>query len=283
MDATGTEVSAAQERSPPYGRMVRVSDGYDLHLREVGTGPAVVFVHGSGPGVNAHSNFFPNYPAIAAAGYRVLLPDLIGYGYSSKPTGIDYTLDLFTNTLTQLLDAVGVRQCVLVGNSLGGAIALQIAMEQPERVTKLVLLGPGGLESREDYFKMPGIQKMVAGFVGAGFDRDGLRQLLELLTFDPSFVTGQLVDERLNILRTQPKDVLGRMRIPDLSGQLGRVHCPVLGFWGIEDQFCPARGHEKILRSVPDSRFVLFSRCGHWAMIERAECFNCYVIDFLAH
>ena len=128
MDATRTEVG------PPYGRMLRVSDGYDLHLREEGTGPAVVFVHGSGPGVNAHSNFFPNYPAIAAAGYRVLLPDLIGYGYSSKPTGIDYTLELFTNTLTELLDAVGVRDCVLIGNSLGGAVALQIAMEQPERV-----------------------------------------------------------------------------------------------------------------------------------------------------
>lgn len=277
MDATRTEVG------PPFGRMQRVSGGYDLHLREEGTGPAVVFVHGSGPGVNAHSNFFPNYPAIAAAGYRVLLPDLIGYGYSSKPTGIDYTLDLFTTTLTGLLDAVGVRDCVLVGNSLGGAVALQIAMEQPERVKKLVLLGPGGLESREDYFKMPGIQKMVAGFVGTGFDRDGLRQLLELLTFDPVFVTAQLVDERLSILRTQPKDVLARMKIPNLSDQLGRVRCPVLGFWGIEDQFCPASGHEKILRSVEDSRFVLFSHCGHWAMIERAACFNRYVIDFLAH
>ena len=109
MDAASTEVSPGAERSPPFGRLQRVSDGYDLHLREVGTGPAVVFVHGSGPGVNAHSNFFPNYPVIAAAGYRVLLPDLIGYGYSSKPSGIDYTLDLFTNTLTALLDAVGVH------------------------------------------------------------------------------------------------------------------------------------------------------------------------------
>ena len=277
MDATGTEVG------PLFGRIQRVSGGYDMHLREEGAGPTVVFIHGSGPGVNAHSNFFPNYPAIAAAGYRVLLPDLIGYGYSSKPAGIDYTLDLFTTTLTGLLDAVGVRDCVLVGNSLGGAVALQMAMDQPERIRKLVLLGPGGLESREDYFKMPGIQKMVAGFVGTGFDRDGLRQLLELLTFDPVFVTAQLVDERLSILRTQPKDVLARMKIPNLSDQLGRVRCPVLGFWGIEDQFCPASGHEKILRSVEDSRFVLFSQCGHWAMIERAACFNRYVIDFLSH
>jgi 4,5:9,10-diseco-3-hydroxy-5,9,17-trioxoandrosta-1(10),2-diene-4-oate hydrolase len=271
-------------RSPPFGRLQRLPSGYDMHVRELGAGPTtVVFVHGSGPGVNAHSNFFPNYPALAAAGYRVILPDLIGYGYSSKPTGIDYTLDLFTTTLTELLDLADVRKCVLVGNSLGGAIALKIAMDQPERVTKLVLMGPGGIESREDYFKMPGIQKMVAGFVGEGFDRGGLRRLLELLSFDPKFVTDELVDERLSILRTQPKDVLARMKIPDLSPQLAQVRCPVLGFWGIEDQFCPASGHAKILRAVEDSRFVLYSRCGHWAMIERAGDFNRHVIDFLQH
>ena len=271
------------ERRPPFGRLQRLPSGYDMHVREQGTGPAVVFVHGSGPGVNAHSNFSPNYPVIAAAGYRVILPDLVGYGYSSKPTGIDYTLDLFTSTLSELLDLADVQRCVLVGNSLGGAIALKVAMDQPERVTKLVLMGPGGIESREDYFRMPGIQKMVSGFVGEGFDRAGLRRLLELLSFDPRCVTDELVDERLHILRSQPKDVLARMKIPDLSPQLSQVRCPVLGFWGIEDQFCPASGHAKILKAVADSRFILYSRCGHWAMIERAGDFNRYVIDFLQH
>ncbi len=273
--------TAHMERRPPFGRLQRLPSGYEMHVREEGVGPAVVFVHGSGPGVNAHSNFFPNYPVIAAAGFRVILPDLIGYGYSSKPTGIDYSLELFTTTLTELLDALGVRQCVLIGNSLGGAIALQLAMDQPERIARLVLMGPGGIESREDYFRMPGIQKMVSGFVAEGFDRAALRKLLELLSFDPKFVTDELVDERLSILRTQPKDVLARMKIPDLSPQLARVRCPVLGFWGIEDQFCPASGHLKILQAVEDSRFVLYSRCGHWAMIERAGEFNRHVIDFL--
>jgi 4,5:9,10-diseco-3-hydroxy-5,9,17-trioxoandrosta-1(10),2-diene-4-oate hydrolase len=211
----------------------------------------------------------------------VALPDLIGFGYSAKPTGIDYTLDLFTSTCVELLDALDIRNCVLIGNSLGGAVALKIAIDQPQRVQKLVLMAPGGIESREDYFKMPGIQKMVSGFVGEGFDRAGLKQLLELLCFDPKFVNEELLEARLNILKTQPKDVLGRMRIPDLSSELGRVRCPVLGFWGIEDQFCPASGYEKILRSVPDSRFIMYSRCGHWAMIERSEDFNRNVLDFL--
>jgi 4,5:9,10-diseco-3-hydroxy-5,9,17-trioxoandrosta-1(10),2-diene-4-oate hydrolase len=272
---------SASSLGPPFGRMHTLPSGHDMHVLEAGAGPAVVFIHGSGPGANAYSNFSLNYTTIAAAGYRVVLPDLIGFGYSSKPVGIDYTLDLFVTTCAELLDALDIKECVLVGNSLGGAVALRIAVDQPQRVRKLVLMAPGGIESREDYFKMPGIQKMVSGFVGEGFDRAGLRRLLELLTFDSRFVTDELVEQRLNILQTQPKDVLGRMKIPDLSSELGRVRCPVLGFWGIEDQFCPASGYEKILRSVPRSRFIMYSRCGHWAMIERSEDFNRNVLDFL--
>jgi 4,5:9,10-diseco-3-hydroxy-5,9,17-trioxoandrosta-1(10),2-diene-4-oate hydrolase len=261
--------------------MHTLPSGHDMHVLEARDGPAVIFIHGSGPGANAHSNFSLNYATIAAAGYRVVLPDLVGFGYSSKPVGIDYTLDLFVTTCVELLDALDIEQCVLVGNSLGGAVALKIAMDQPQRVRKLVLMAPGGIESREVYFNMPGIQKMVSGFVGEGFDRAGLRRLLELLAFDPTCVTDELVEQRLSILQTQPKEVLGRMKIPDLSSELARVRCPVLGFWGIEDQFCPASGYEKILRNVPRSRFIMYSRCGHWAMIERSEDFNRNVLEFL--
>ena len=267
--------------TPPFGRTVKLSQGYELHYLEHGSGPPVVFVHGSGPGVNAYSNFFPNYREIAAAGYRALLPDMVGFGWSSKPTGLEYTLDLFTSTLLEFLDRLEISRCVLVGNSLGGAISIKVAIDQPQRVERLVVMGPGGLESRETYFKMPGIQKMVSQFVGAGFDREGLRRLLELLAYDPKTVTDELVEQRLNILKPQPKDVLARMSITDLTPQLGQLRCPLLGFWGIEDQFCPASGYEKILRAVADSRFIMYSRCGHWAMIERAQDFNKNVIEFL--
>ncbi len=267
--------------TPPFGRTVKLSQGYELHYLEHGSGPPVVFVHGSGPGVSAYSNFFPNYREIAAAGYRALLPDMVGFGWSSKPTGLDYTLDLFTSTLLEFLDRLEIPRCVLVGNSLGGAISIKVAIDHPQRVERLVVMGPGGLESRETYFKMPGIQKMVSQFVGAGFDREGLRRLLELLAYDPKTVTDELVEQRLNILKTQPKDVLARMSIPDLTAELGKLRCPLLGFWGIEDQFCPASGYEKILRAVADSRFIMYARCGHWAMIERAQDFNKNVIEFL--
>jgi 4,5:9,10-diseco-3-hydroxy-5,9,17-trioxoandrosta-1(10),2-diene-4-oate hydrolase len=260
---------------------VKLKQGYEMHYLEHGSGPAVVFVHGSGPGVNAYSNFFPNYRAIAAAGYRCVLPDMIGFGWSSKPDDIDYTLELFVPALREFLDLLKIERCVLVGNSLGGAISMKLAIDHPERVEKLIVMGPGGIEARETYFKMPGIQKMVSQFVGSGFDRPGLRRLLELLAYDPNTITDELLEQRFNILQTQPKAVLARMSITDLTPELGKLRGPLLGFWGVEDQFCPASGYEKILRAVPDSRFIMYSRCGHWAMIERAEDFNRNAIEFL--
>jgi 4,5:9,10-diseco-3-hydroxy-5,9,17-trioxoandrosta-1(10),2-diene-4-oate hydrolase len=267
--------------SPPFGRLVKLKQGYEMHYLEHGSGPAVVFVHGSGPGVNAYSNFFPNYRVIAAAGYRCVLPDMIGFGWSTKPDDIDYTLELFVPTLREFLDLLKIERCVLVGNSLGGAISMKLAIDHPQRVEKLIVMGPGGIEARETYFKMPGIQKMVSQFVGSGFDRAGLRRLLELLAYDPNTITDELLEQRFNILQTQPKAVLARMSITDLTPELGKLRGPLLGFWGVEDQFCPASGYEKILRAVPDSRFIMYSRCGHWAMIERAEDFNRNAIEFL--
>ena len=266
---------------PPFGTRRKLPGGFELHYLESGSGLPVVFLHGSGPGASAYSNFKQNFPALVAAGYRAVLPDLLGFGHSDKPSGIDYTLDLFSSTLLELLDALDLGNCVLVGNSLGGAVALRIAIDHPGRVRKLVLMAPGGIESRETYFNMPGIQKMVSGFVGEGFDRVGLRRILELLVFDPRHVTDELVEERFNVLKTQPKDVLARMKIPDLTADLGKIRSPILGFWGIDDQFMPSGGYEKILRACADSRFVMLSSCGHWAMVEHAGEFNRYVLDFL--
>ena len=87
----------------------RVAGDHDIVINELGDGPAVVFVHGSGPGASGVSNFRQNAQAFANAGFRVLLPDLIGYGASSKPAGIDYTLALFTDTLKEALVAHGIE------------------------------------------------------------------------------------------------------------------------------------------------------------------------------
>ena len=261
---------------------IRLAGGYEMHRNETGEGPAVVFIHGSGPGASGSSNFRPNLGAFATAGYRAIAPDLIGYGGSSKPSDVDYTLDLFVDTLVEELDRLEIERCTLVGNSLGGAIAIRIALDRPALVDKLIMMAPGGIETRETYFAMPGIQRMVSGFTAEGFDEARMRAIVTNLVYEPSCVTDALVAERFAVAKTQPKEVLSTMRVPDLSPRLGELTQPILGFWGLDDGFCPASGANKFLAACQDVRFITFNRCGHWVMVERAEEFNRYALGFLA-
>jgi 4,5:9,10-diseco-3-hydroxy-5,9,17-trioxoandrosta-1(10),2-diene-4-oate hydrolase len=261
----------------------RVAGGYDIHIQEAGFGPAVVFIHGSGPGASGASNFRSNIDAFVEGGYRVILPDLIGYGASLKPAGIDYTLELFTTTLHDALCQHGIESAVLVGNSLGGGIALQLALDHPEFAHKLVLMAPGCVAERESYFVMPGIAKMVSNFGGDAFDLSEQRKLVNNLVH-PDFVAqipDALVAERFAVARTQPKDVIARMRTPDLSPRLGEIGQPVFVLWGLNDEFCPEAHARLFLDRCRDVRAITFGRTGHWVQVERAEEFNRYVIEFL--
>ena len=263
----------------------RVGGGYDIHIKEAGdpAGPAVVFIHGSGPGASGASNFRQNIAAFAGTGYRVILPDLIGYGASSKPEGLDYTLQLFTDTLYEALRAQGVDKASLVGNSLGGGIALQMTLDHPEFAERLVLMAPGCVAEREAYFVMPGIAKMVSNFGGPDFDLAEQKRLVSNLVhpdFAPN-IPDALVAERFEVARTQPKDVIVRMRTPDLSPRLGEITQPVFVLWGLNDEFCPAAHARLFLDNCRDVRAITFARTGHWVQVERAAEFNAYALEFL--
>ncbi|MFT5260230.1 MAG: 4,5:9,10-diseco-3-hydroxy-5,9,17-trioxoandrosta-1(10),2-diene-4-oate hydrolase [Gammaproteobacteria bacterium] len=266
--------------APPRGELVEAGD-YQLHCLIYGEGPAVVFLHGSGPGASAYSNFKHNIDAVVNAGHRAVLIDMIGFGYSSKPEGLDYTTELFSSTVKSALDNLDIKQCTLVGNSLGGAICIRLALDHPDMVTRLVMMAPGGIEERETYFAMPGIAKMVSAFVGGELDRTGLRSVLETLVFDPKWVTEELIEERFCILATQPKDVLSRMIIPSMGEQLGEIECPIYGFWGQQDQMTPATGATKFLEQASDCQFLMLANCGHWVMVEHQRIFNQMLSDIL--
>lgn len=258
-----------------------VSDGYCIHLAEIGAGPAVVFIHGSGPGASGASNFRENVDAFVDAGYRVILPDMIGYGASSKPEGIDYTLQLFTDTLYEALQAHGIKRASLVGNSLGGGVAIQMTLDHPEFAEKLILMAPGCVEEQASYFTMPGIAKMVSGFGSPDFNIDEQRRLVSNLVYDSSVITDALVAERFAVARTQPKDVLARMRTPNLGPRVGEIKQPIFVLWGLNDEFCPESGARYFLDQCENARCMTFTQVGHWVQVERAREFNLYSIDFL--
>ena len=260
-----------------------VEGGHRIHIKEAGSGPVVVFLHGSGPGASGASNFRQNIGAFLAAGYRVFLPDLIGYGASSKPEGFDYTLQLFTDSVYQALRAHGIEHAIMIGNSLGGGVAIQMTLDHPEFTERLVLMAPGCIEEQADYFKMPGIAKMVSGFGSPDFSIEEQKRLVSNLVH-PDFVDripDTLVAERFAVARTQPKDVLARMRTPNLGPRLGELDKPILVLWGVNDEFCPERGARLFLEQCANARCLSFTRTGHWVQVERASEFNRYTIDFL--
>ena len=268
--------------SVPEGNYQDIGDGLRMHYHDVGRGPVVVFLHGSGPGASGYSNFKRNYPYFAERGFRTLVVDNLGFGYSSKPD-VDYPLDFVAGGVRRLLDRHGVERCAIVGNSHGGATAIQVALDQPERVTKLVLMAPGGLEVRETYMQMAGIRTMMKVFLGpGGISRDTMRQVFALQLFDPNQLDDETLDERVAIAKDQPKRVMSSLGVPHLAPRLGELRCPVLGWWGIDDQFCPPSGATTIARECKQARVTLLSRCGHWVMVEHPELFNRHTVEFLA-
>ena len=275
--AANPETSQYHEVTPE--RLIHYTD----HAPIGASNGTAIFIHGSGPGASGWSNFKHNVSAFQEAGYRCIVYDQWGYGKTSKPQDVDHTLDFFVDGLVSLMDSADVSNAVVVGNSLGGAVALGLALRHPERVEKLILMAPGGIESREDYFSMPGIQAMVKYPMGSPeFTKEVLAQLLTQLVYDPANVDDELVDERWATLETQNAHVLATMQIPDLSDQLASIDINTLVFWGTEDRFCPASGTWKILQMKGSVQAELVNYCGHWVMSEYPELFNERCLSFLS-
>lgn len=267
--------------SIPEGSYADVGEGRRLHYHAAGSGPAVVFIHGSGPGASGFSNFIGNYPFFVEHGFRAIVPDSLGFGRSSKPE-IDYDLEVVLAALKALLRTLGIERCAVVGNSHGGAMAIQLALDEPELVSKLILMAPGGLEPRERYMEQRGIRSMYkAVSAPEGLTEDSLRRVLTLQVHDPGFITDALVAQRWEIAQQQPKRLFNTLGVPHLAPRLPELKCPVLGLWGNEDQFCPVTGASILSDHCADSRVMRLSRCGHWVMVERAALFNQLGTEFL--
>ncbi|HKY93090.1 MAG TPA: alpha/beta hydrolase [Nevskiaceae bacterium] len=267
----------------PEGRYVTLPNGRRIHYLDHGQGEVVVFLHGSGSGACGYSNFKGNFPALVEAGYRTILPDLIGYGYSDKPADVEYPLDFFIECVKQTLDAIGVDRYTLVGNSLGGAIALGFALKHPANVAKLVLMAPGGVEEQADYFHMPGMAMMKEVFMSPEpVTPERMKDFFrKAFVVDPAVVDDALVNERHALMQLQNPQVVRTMKVPNMTARLGEIRCPSLGFWGMNEQMMPETGILRLAKGIPNLRMILVPNAGHWVMIEHRDLFNRMTLDFL--
>jgi len=277
------ESSAPTQKPVSEGHYVSLQNGRRIHYLDQGAGEVVVLLHGSGSGACGHSNFKGNLPALVDAGYRCIVPDLIGYGYSDKPDDVEYPLDFFVECVKQTLDAIGVQRCTLIGNSLGGAIALGLALAHPSTVERLILMAPGGLNDLPDYLAMPGMAAMFALFGPGKTPTEAAMKefFIKAFVVNPAVVTDQLVHERFELMKLQNPQVIKTMKVPNLTARLPEIECPALTLWGLNENMMPDSGILRLGKGLKNGRMVLVPNCGHWVMIEHRALFNRMVIDFL--
>ncbi|MCV7420626.1 alpha/beta fold hydrolase [Mycobacterium yunnanensis] len=268
--------------------------GKPIFYTEAGTGPAVVMLHGGGPGASGVSNYSRNIDALAQH-FRVIVPDMPGYGRSAKGVDRDDPFGYLADMIRGLLYELRVDKAHLVGNSYGGAAALRLALDTPNRVDKLVLMGPGGIGTTRGA-PTAGLNALLGYYTGEGPSRDKLEAFIRTyLVYDGSSVPDDLIDLRYDasidpdvvadppLRRPSGLTALRTLWRMDLTrdARLKHLKTPTLVLWGRDDKVNKPAGGPLLLNTLPNAELVMTSRTGHWMQWERAALFNQLVTDFL--
>ena len=281
-----------RERGPFDLEQVEVdADGVKLAAYVVGEGPAVVMLHGLGA---SKVSLLPSIPPLVHAGHRVIVPDLPGHGASEKPR-TDYTARFYARVVRRLMDATGARGAALIGSSLGGRIALEVAARSPEHVAGLGLLGPAVPGFRVRY--LLGLTRVIPSEIGAlpfPLRERWMRLAIRRLVADPSRLPEAgiqaaadefiriyrdpkarlaFVDSLRHILTENPKPFWGRVR---------RIRVPALVVWGAEDRLVPLRLGHRLARELPNAELLVVPGVGHVPQFEAPEETNGALLRFLA-
>lgn len=261
-------------------------------LNREGQGSPILFIHGSGPGANAFSNWQLALPEFSRK-FLALAPDLVGFGQSAHPDpppqGMRAWMRAWVNQLLGLLDALGLEKTHLVGNSLGGAVALHLLMEAPGRFDKVVLMGPVGAPLQIT----PELDRIW------GFYEDptlsALRNAIRWFAYDEGFVADRLEQIAQTRLESALKPEVRRsfeamwpaprqqhldsLVLPDSA--LRRIAHPVLLIHGRDDRIVPLQTSLHLLERLQKAHLVAVGQCSHWVQIEQARVFHRLVWDFL--
>jgi len=256
------------------------ADGLKVSTYVVGEGPAVLMLHGLGA---SKVSLMPVMPPLVHAGHRVIAPDLPGHGSSDKPR-TEYTPRFYARAVRRLLDAMEVREAAVLGNSLGGRVALELAARSPGRVTGLVLLGPAVPGFRVRY--LLGLTRVIPSRVGTlpfpvreRWMRVAIRRLLAdptrlpeagiqaaaeefIRTYRDPRARLAFVDSLRHILTEQPKPFWARMR---------RVRVPALVVWGEQDRLVPVRLGHRLASELPHAELLVLPGVGHVPQFEAPE------------
>jgi 4,5:9,10-diseco-3-hydroxy-5,9,17-trioxoandrosta-1(10),2-diene-4-oate hydrolase len=264
----------------------------NIAFTQTGRGPIVLMLHGGGPGASGLSNYARNIQALSER-FTLIIPDMPGYGQSTKGLDRKDPFGDLAGAMLGLLDHLGVSEASIVGNSLGGACALRMALDASNRVSRLVLMGPGGVDTTRG-LPTAGLKHLLKYYTGDGPSIEKLRQFIkEDLVYDPSDVPEELIRERFKssidpeVVASPP--LLGPKGIPQFrkidftrDPRLAELQTPTLVLWGAEDRVNRPSGGHSLQKRMPNCDLYLYARTGHWIQWERADEFNAVTAAFLS-
>jgi pimeloyl-ACP methyl ester carboxylesterase len=261
------------------------ASGQSTHYLETGRGATVVHYHGGGAGADYWGNWKDCLPLLADH-FRVIAMDMIGFGKSAKPAAAsyDYGQAQRNRHLAGFIEALGVGAVNLVGNSMGGATSLGVAIARPDLVKKLVLMGSAGVAvSNPD----PAPMKALAGY---DYTIDGMRRLIAVLT-GPNYAADEAIVKYRYDLTMQPgaREAIQAIGQANRSGgltygedEIRKVLAPTLVVGGKVDAIAILARTYKFLELIPNSWGFVLPGCGHWVMVESPKEFCAVTRAFLA-
>jgi 2-hydroxymuconate-semialdehyde hydrolase len=271
------------EHNPEIGRSIDVG-GIRTNYHDLGAGFPLLMIHGSGPGVSGYVNWRTVMKELAAD-RRVIIPDMVGFGFTDRPEGQVYDVDAWVDQAVGLLDALGIAQADIVGNSFGGALALKIAIRHPSRLRRIVLMGSAGID-----FPLTEGLDAVWGYEPSPAN---MRKLLDIFAFDRSLINDDLAQlryqasiqpgfqESFAAMFPAPRQRWVRALASD-EALIRAIPHEVLVVHGREDRVIPVDSSIRLASLLARAQLHVFGRCGHWTQIEQAARFTRLVQDFLA-
>lgn len=260
------------------------ANGIKTNYLEAGKGDPVVLIHGSGPGVTSYANWRLVLPALAE-NFRVLAPDMVGFGFTERPANIEYGLQTWADQVVGLMDTLELPTAHMVGNSFGGAIALRIATQHPDRVGKLVLMGSMGVP-----FPITEGLERVWGYEPSF---ENMRKVLDVFAYSRDLVNDELAEVRYRgsiqpgfqesfaaMFPAPRQRWVEAMCTPE--DDIRRLPHRTLIVHGREDQVIPVQTSLRLMELIDNADLSVFSHCGHWSMIERTKDFNRNVSEFFS-
>lgn len=262
-----------------------VAADHRTNYLEAGQGKPLFLLHGSGPGVSAYTNWAAVMSPLAER-FRVIAPDIAGFGYTEFKADSRYDIKLWVKHLTGIMDALGIERASFVGNSFGGALTIGLSLFDPGRVERMVLLGtPAG-----EFEQTEGLRSAWTYEPSL----ENMERLMRLFPHDQAIITPEMVRVRYEAsARPGAQDALRKLipkpnedgptivkGFPEAS--LAKIGAPTLVLHGREDRVVPLACSHLLAKTIPGSDLYQFGGCGHWVQTERRVDFLRLVGEFCA-